>query len=270
MDRRSYLASAGAVATVPLAGCAFDIPVNDAVTDTVTESYDVSGETVVSVTNRNGSVTVEPASGDRLAVSADRRAGSRAGLDSVSLDIVEGERFVVAVRYAASSDYSLRRADLTVSLPSGVQIDQTNTVNGDVTVEDVPGDAVARTNNGDISLDGVDGFVRATTNNGSVTTRGTTGIAGLRATNGPVDADLLAMDGDVDCQTSNGPVTVSVGDGVAARARLSTNNGSASVSGLPFEASADRRGYIEGRIRGGTDPLLSLGTNNGDVRLQSR
>lgn len=250
-----------------LAGCLDELG-RTTVSESFSDSHAVSGETTVAISNRNGPVTVREATGDEVTVSGEKRAGSQGGLDSISVDVTEGERFVVDVRFGTGSDFSNRSVDLTVEVPDGVAVDRANTANGDVTATGVRGDLHAATSNGDVAVTDVSGVVRAESANGAVTVRNATGLAGARTTNGNVDVDLLAMRGDVECRSSNGNVTVRVGPDVSAAIRLSTNSGDADVRDLPYTASTERREYVVGSLRGGEAPLLSLGTNNGDVTLR--
>lgn len=268
MDRRSYLAGTATLLAGSLSGCAVETPGASTVTDTVTKSYDVTEETSIPVFNHNGSVTVRPADGERLTVDAERRAGSERGLESISIDVAAGDRFVAEVGYEGGSDFSKRRANLTVSLPETVEIGHARTANGDVTVENVQGDASARTTNGTVELRNVEGFVDGQSGNGDVIARSTTGLDGAWTSNGRIDVELLAMRDDVRCESSNGPVTVGVGPDVAAGVRLHSETGRARVGDLPFEASTERETEIEGSLRGGTELELELRTTNGDVTLE--
>lgn len=268
MQRRAVLASGATLLTSAVAGCLGGFTVDQQVSESFSNQYDVSPETTVRVSNRNGSVTVQPADGDQLALSGEKRANSQEGLDSIAVDVVTGEQFAINVRFASGGDFSNRSVDLTVGVPEGVAVDAASTTNGTVRVTGVRGDVFASSANGNVEVANVQGYVRAETANGNVTVRGTTGVTGARSTNGNVEVELQAIRGDVSCTTTNGNVTVRVGPDVSAAIRLSTNTGEARVHNLPYTADTDRRGYIVGSLRGGDSPELFLGTNNGDVTLE--
>jgi DUF4097 and DUF4098 domain-containing protein YvlB len=268
MHRRRLLAVGGTAVVGSIAGC-LDGILGDQVTESFADSYAVSSETVVAVSNVNGDVTVEPADGDDLTVEGEKRASSQSALDSITVDVVEGERFVVDVRFARDSAFESRAVDLTVGVPEGVAVGRAATTNGDVGASGVRGDLSVVTTNGDVNVEDVAGFVRAESTNGDVTLRRTTGVRGVRTTNGDVDVELAAMRGDVTCATSTGDVTVRVGEGVAAAVELRTTTGTVAVRDLPFEASADRRGYRAGRLRGADEPSLRLRSQTGDVVLRA-
>lgn len=246
MHRRRLLSGAGTVTAAALAGCVDDL-LREPVTQSFSDSYAVSGVTTVSVSNRNGPVSIRRTSGAELTVSGETRAATRRGLDSVTVDVVEGETFVVTVRFESGSEFSNRRVDLTVEVPEGVAVDSASTANGDVTVENVRGDLATTTANGTVQVTDVSGYVRGETANGNVRIRGCRGVTGARSTNGNVD--------------------VRVGPDVSTPIRFSTNSGTARVRDLPYTAETERRGYLVGSLLGGTSPLMFLATNNGDLTL---
>lgn len=267
MQRRALLSS-GLVAVGSLAGCvgAFS---GVTVTEEVSETHEVSPETVVSISNRNGDVRVDPVDGNRLTVTARKEASSEAALDSVSVEVSPGEQFTVQVDFESGSEFEARSVDLALEVPNGVRVDRASTDSGDVNVGGVAGDVAAETTNGDVELYGVDGYVTAETTNGSVTVRDATGLDGARSANGDVDADLYSLRGDVTCRTRNGDVTVAVGEDVAAAIRLETDTGSATVEGVPHTVDEERSGSVRGRVRGGGDRTVTLRSTNGDVRLEA-
>lgn len=267
MNRRRLLAGTASVGLGALAGCTSGFFART-VSENFSRTYDVSTGTTLSVDNRNGSVLVQRTDGDQLRVAGAKRGSTREALDSISIDAVEGEQFVVDVSFAGSDPTWDRSVTLTIDVPEGVTVDRVASENGGVTVTDVRGDVDATTSNGDVDVSDVDGFVALETVNGSVSARNTTGLRAARTTNGEVDVDLLAMRGDVRCASSNGSVTVRVGPDVAAGFRLTTSNGGATVGDLEYTATTTRDDVVEGRLRGGTTPTLVLSSENGDVTLR--
>lgn len=267
VKRRRFFAGVAVSVVGLLSGCVDDI-VGSPVSEPFSTDHTVSDETTVTVSNRNGPVTVQQADGDRVTVSGTKRASSQEALDSIDIDVVEGEQFMINVRFGSGSDFSNRNVALTVDIPTGVAVDRATTANGDVSVTGVRGDLTATTTNGDVDVADVSGFVRGETTNGDVQIRATTGLTRARTINGAVDVELHSMRDDVTCSSSNGDVTARVGPDVAAAIRLSTNTGTTAVRDLPYTTTVDRSGYIRGSLRDGESPVLHLQTNNGDVTLQ--
>lgn len=267
MKRRRALGAGVASLATALAGC-LDVAFGPSETETFSDSYDVTDETVVTLSNRNGDLTVTEAVNDRLVVSGKKFASSQKGLDGVRVDVTEGSRFDVEVVFESGAELSNRGVDLTVEVPHGVTIRRASTGNGTISAAGVRGDLIARTSNGDVEIEDVDGYVGAETTNGDVEITETTGLAGARTTNGSVDAELYDLAADVTCRSSNGSVTVRVGPDLATEIRLETNNGDATVSDLEYTATTDRPALMVGRLRGGGDSQLTLQSSNGDVTLR--
>lgn len=171
MQRRALLSS-GIVALGSLAGCVGAF--GTTVTAEVSETHEVSPETVVSISNRNGDVTVDPTDDEQLTVTGLKRASSEEALDSVSVEVTPGEQFVVAVNFESGSEFDSRSVDLTVAVPDGVRVDRARTDNGDVDVDCLAmrGDVTCRTTSGDATVsvgEDVSATVRLETTNGSAT-----------------------------------------------------------------------------------------------------
>lgn len=267
MRRRGFIASMGIGVAGTLSGCIGHFTSN--VSETFSSTHTVVDEATVAIRNRNGPVNVQKANDNKLTVSGTKQARSQEGLDSIDIEVIEDKQFVINVRFGSDSNVSDRNVALTVEVPEGVPVDRADTANGDVTVTGVEGDLHAMTSNGEIEVAGVTGFVSGETTNGDVQIRDTTGLSGARTTNGSVDVELYAMRNDVTCSSSNGNVTVRVGPDISGAIRLSTNAGRATVRDLPYTSAVDRNGYLEGSLRNGESPELSLETNNGDVTLRA-
>jgi hypothetical protein len=132
--------------------------------------------------NINGSITVEPAAGQRVEVSAERTY-RHSPVDSVRIVTTESKGGLTvcamwpghAVECGPDGRYStqggLQGNDVavvfTVQLPRRVKLDA-STVNGDVQVNGVSAPVLVGTINGDITVETSTGPVRATTVNGDV------------------------------------------------------------------------------------------------------
>ncbi|WP_254280689.1 DUF4097 family beta strand repeat-containing protein [Haloarcula marina] len=267
MNRRGVLVGAGAAVTGALSGCAEFDSSGSSVTASVSETYDISRETVVTVSNRNGDITVGESDSGQLRITGTKRAGSQAGLDSISIGTVEGDRFVVDGRFESGAEFESRRLDFTIGIPTGVSVDTVSTANGSVTIRNVRGNVSATTANGTVVLDDVSGTVRCESGNGDVRARETTGLVSARTASGDVDVDVLSMPADVTCRAGTGDVTVRVGPNVSGEMQLRTARGSVSVTDLPYTATTERPGYIVGRLRDGGETALDASSSDGDIAL---
>jgi hypothetical protein len=267
MNRRQFLLGAGTALVAGSAGCV-DTILGPTVGESFENTYDVSEGATLSVRNENGSVTVHDTDAEEMTVRGEKRASSEEALADIRVGVDRSEHLVVEADFPTGANFDRRQVDLTVEVPSGVSVDGVETENGDVRVDSVTGDVRATTTNGNVTMTDVDGFVDSETSNGDVRITGATGIDDVDTSNGQVDVELLAMTRDVVCRNSNGPVTVRIGPDVAVAFVLETSNGEASVEELDHTTSETESDRLEGQLRGGTDPTLTLESSNGDVTLR--
>lgn len=232
------------------------------------QDFDWSGTVgrgdAVTIRGVNGEIQARRASGDRVRVTASKRA-RRDDPSSVDIQVVEDGRGVLICAVYPSRDndrpnrcargdaYHMNnkrndvQVDFMVEVPDGVELDA-STVNGDVDIRGLSGRVDATTVNGSIDIE-TGGAARATTVNGGITAR------------------LGQIDGALDFTTVNGSVELTLPGSTSADVELSTVNGSIetdfpiTVRGRWGPRSA--RGEI-----GDGGPTLEVTTVNGSIRLQ--
>ena len=210
----------------------------------------------------NGGITVEPASGSEVVVTATKRA-RHSDPDDVKIEVVQHEGSVtICAVYPGSSNRCGSEDDYHMS-----------THNNDVEVAfhaQVPaGVAFAGgTTNGDVEVN-VAGPVEATTTNGGVRIETTSGGASGETTNGSVTA-IVRGQGTTPLrfETTNGSVTLSVPKDLNADVEAETTNGSIDTD-FPISVTGRiSRQHLSGRIgQGGR--RLHLETTNGSIRLRA-
>jgi hypothetical protein len=213
----------------------------------------------------NGEVRFEAGSGNKVEVRAEKR-WRRGDPEDVRIEARQTSRGDVVIcamwRERDTCDESgidggnrrnswNERNDVSVyfvvTVPAYANVDA-NTVNGDVTVDELRGEVEARTVNGDVEARSSGGIVRATTVNGSIRASGQIGSNGLEysTVNGSIEISLPSTANiDVDLSTVNGRVT--------------------SDYPITFTGEINPR-----RIRaevGSGGPLLRARTVNGGIRL---
>ncbi|MGD2136512.1 MAG: DUF4097 family beta strand repeat-containing protein [Gemmatimonadales bacterium] len=226
----------------------------------------------VEISNINGSITAEPASGNTVQVEAVKHEGRRGDPEDVRIEVVEHEDGVSICaihprqrssrgdRYAECGGEEFERpvtgqndteVEFTVRVPAGVHF-RGHTVNGDVTAEDMGADAYIHTVNGQVRVSAA-GHAEASTVNGSVWA--SIGRADWR--------------GELEFSTVNGNITIELPDGVGAEVTAGTVNGDIETD-FPLTVRGrfgPRR--LTGTIGdGGRD--LTLSTVNGDITLRRR
>ena len=179
-------------------------------------------------------------------------------------------------------------ADFTVRLPKGVNIAAISG-NGEVDVNDAGADVEARSGNGRVTVTNANGSVKANSGNGSVTVADAGGPVEARSGNGRVrvetatgpvtatsgngDIDVrmsaLSSDDDMDFETGNGSVTVTVPDGFEGEVDTNTGNGKFSTDfPITVRGRLDSR-HVRGTIgKGGRRVRMTSG--NGNLELRKR
>ena len=211
----------------------------------------------------NGAISVEPASGNEVLVTATKRA-HHSDPDEVTIQVIQREGSVtICAVYPGSSnrcgpddDYhmSTHSNDVEVQfyaqVPAGVAF-KGGTVNGDVEVNNLAGPVDASTVNGGVRLETSTGDARGETVNGSVTAvlhgQGTTPLS---------------------FKTVNGGVTLSVPKDLNADLEAETVNGAIETDFPITVTGRINRRHLDGRIgQGGRS--LKIETVNGSIRLRA-
>ncbi len=225
------------------------------------------GRTVM-IAGVNGEVRASAASGNQVEVRAVKREGRRGSPADVRIEVVEhGDGVTICAVYPSRRDRDNEcRADggggrdirdndtkveFTVHVPAGVHF-AGQTVNGDVSITGIRGNARATTVNGDVDL-------------------AASGHAEARTVNGSVHAVMgsAVWQNDLEFATVNGTITVELPADVRADVRAATVNGSIETDfPLTVEGRWGPRS-MRGTIGGG-GPELNLETVNGSIRLKRR
>lgn len=264
-SRRQFL-SASLAASAGLAGCS--IPGPEESTRSI-RSVEAPPDTPLVVDNSNGPVRVTDGGTDTISLEIEKRTNfGRDRLDDVTVEAgVSDGRILVETVGDLPVGVSVA-VDLTFRLPEGVPVERVDTENGNVTVEDVPGDAELESTNGRIRADNVDGFLTLRSVNGSVDAADIGGLDGATSVNGTVDVEVPAIRGDTTARTTNGDVRLAVPEDLDAEIDLRTTNGDVLSSGLDLSLTTDRDTRLQGTLGEGGD-TLSGETTNGDVRLRA-
>lgn len=210
----------------------------------------------------NGSISANGTAASDVVVSA-RKTSQRSDVSEVRIEVVQHAQGVTICAVYPDvpgqplntclpgdrGSMNVRDNDVAVAFDVGVPdgvIFVGRTVNGDVSADDVGGNAFLSTVNGNVRVS-------------------TSGLAEAVTVNGSVDASIGLADWDRDLGFSsvNGSVAVTIPAGTNAEVRLSTVNGSI-TSDFPLTEFSPRN--FQGTIGSG-GRILAVSTVNGNVAL---
>jgi hypothetical protein len=260
-------------AALALAGC--DIRVGDKgdVSVDITEgkaeeawarTYTVTPGGRLEIINVDGTIEVQPATGNSVEVRARRE--SRAGSDEAARELLATAEIVeeVAAGHVKIEARPIKRdgarsfgrrprvsVEYKVLLPPGLT-------------------ASFHTQNGAVRLDNVNGKLDAATTNGTITGRDVAGSITAATVNGGVQMGLSAVSGDVLLTAVNGSIRVELPATIDAQLEATTVNGGVSVDeALGLTAAERTRQRVTGRINKGGRRIAAQ-TTNGGVRVMVR
>lgn len=258
--RRRALALAAVVALAAAGGAAAET-----VEKTLQKDYPLAAGGEVSVENTNGAIVVETWDRPQVRVRATKKvraASAEAAAEAmerlrVRVETGRGVLRISTARHDLDNGFLAwlrgQAAHASVSyhltVPRGIRL-------------------AAETVNGAVTFAGVDGDFRASTVNGGVKVVDARGRLDASTTNGSISAEMAAVapDADLEFDTTNGSVTISLPDDVRADLRLRTTNGGIEVD-LPVRVSEQTRRRFDGTLNGGGG-MLRVETTNGSIRIR--
>ncbi|MDT5269697.1 MAG: hypothetical protein QOH49_1883 [Acidobacteriota bacterium] len=227
------------------------------------QTYTLAAGGRVSLSNINGAVKVQTWERAEVKVDAVKRAYTAERLREAQIKVdASSNRVRIETEYPDStlrwSDRDGERhenpanVEYTLTVPRGVNIDEINLINGN------------------LSIAGVAGPVKASSINGHLTAVGLSGPVNLSVVNGRLEAtlDRLSDAGDVNLSAVNGPLVVTLPSDANATLRASTVHGGITNDfNLPVRVGEYVGRDLEGRIgTGGADVRLS--NVNGSVNIR--
>jgi Toastrack DUF4097 len=225
----------------------------------------VSPDTVVSVQNVNGNITVESWDKNEVNIYAKIQASSQADLDRIVIQVNQTDNHIAIITKYGDENYdnfwsfikSLTKnlghfgrsnVDFYIKAPAKTNFKKLESVNGNVVAKKIYGVVFAETVNGSIELTDIYSMVNAETVNGSIT------------------VSLSSLGDSVDCQTVNGAIKLYLPETINAQLSAETVNG-AIKSDFPVTISGKiAHKSVDGTIgKGGT--TITLETVNGSISV---
>lgn len=223
-------------------------------------TYDIGDTPRLSISNTNGSVTVQTHDSPRITVRAER---------TVQAVTDEGARELLAAT-TINEDVQGSSVSLTTRRPPSFSMGQQAEVRYDVRVPRGASVAV-RTTNGALLLEGVQGVVELETVNGRVRGARLGHVQRAETVNGSIDLSLDQVPRQgATIETVNGSVELTIPAATAATLAVRTVNGGISVDGFTrVDERERRRRRYDGALNGG-GPDLRVETVNGSVTIRGQ
>ena len=219
-------------------------------------SYQLGPNGKVEVTNVNGKIEVEPASGNTVEVVARKKA--RGASPEAAKSALE--RITISENAAPDSIRIDTKLERSGGIFNGGQLQV------EYHVKVPPGAEVKfTTTNGGIELAGLNGRITAETTNGGVHAREVAGQIDASTTNGGLDIDLAKVpEGGVKLECTNGGIKLRLPRDGKATISARITNGGISAEDLAIETTGERnRRRLDGRLNGGGARIDIEGTNGG-------
>jgi putative adhesin len=221
------------------------------------KTYEVQPGGRVEIINVNGKIDVEPSSGNRVEVVAEKTArgatseAARQALDRIEIletSSASGVRIETKAQRSGGGlmGHSNQQVQYRVKVPAAAEV-------------------TFRTVNGGIELSGLTGRISAETTNGGIKAHEVSGYIDASTTNGGVDVDLVRLaEAGVKLGCTNGGITLRLPADSRATISARVTNGGIDTNGLQIDTTGESsRRRLDGKLNGGGAPIDIEGTNGG-------
>ena len=231
------------------------------------EDFYVEQGTVLDVYNTVGAVNISGWDRDYIEVIAEKQSLLGLFMDDVSIEVTEGDRFVVRSQYDTIQSRMVG-VEYNITVPEHVLVGHIETSTGSIQVYDVTGDVDAKTSTGSVDLDRVTGFVRATTSTGSVSIARVSGVFAATTSTGSITVEVHAISESLRISSSTGSVTVSLDPRIDAHIEARSSTGKISHKELPLIISESDNRKLVARMGEGKG-RISISTSTGSIELKA-
>jgi len=217
----------------------------------LTKSFPLNQNAIVSVSNVNGTITVEASDGPEAELIVTKRGGSQQDREAAQVKFfIDNGRLSLRTELPHFSKNMEVRYELKLPRELGrVEIVSTN---------------------GSIGISEITALISAASTNGSIQLSDVTGVAKVETTNGNIKAELTRVPPDrpMDFKSTNGNIEISFNSDFNANLTAETTHGSIRLDeefNIPIQKQMLGQQAM-GRIGDG-GPTLSVKTTNGSIRL---
>jgi len=231
------------------------------VTATEEHQFTLNDNARISIENVNGDIDIKAASGSEATLIVHKKADNQKDLDSLKVEIDSDENFLRVEVRRVDNDRGIfnwnrggsGQVSFELAVPMNADLEDIETVNGEINIAGIRGPVNASTVNGELELTGLQND------------------AELETVNGSIDAqfDSLAGDQRVTASAVNGRITIRLPADADARVKADTLNGGIDVDDFNLDVEKGVVGKdVDGAIGSGS-ARLSIDTVNGSIKLRA-
>ncbi len=236
-------------------------------------TYDLRPGARLNLENFNGPVEVRTWDQNKVEIQGTKYASTKEALQLLKVDVSSSPDLLEIRSVRPGGDTSSWRrgnygVSLRITVPRQTHLDKLTTSNGPIKVDGVEGRMRLTTSNGPVDVQASTGELDIRTSNGPVEVTRFSGRATVQTSNGPIEISALNLDPAVPLrlETSNGPISLRLPEGVNGRVRAHTSNSKVSTD-LELTGAERGKGRLEGALGNGNGPLFDLSTSNGPIHL---
>lgn len=248
------------------------------------KSYEVKSGMKLNVENFNGKVEIMGWNGDDVEVYAEKKTNhGKDELKKVKIAVeINDEMLIKSVR----EDDARVSVNYEIKVPSGVEIQNIETSNGKIELENVKGDAklhtsngkveverlegsvAVNTSNGKVEIEEVSGAVNVNTSNGKIEVENVKGVKSLKTSNGKIQAEIAEIASEkIELSSTNGNIEVYLAETLDVEIEADTSNGSITYEDLSLDILESEKHHLKGKLGEGEKKLI-ISTSNGKIKIE--
>lgn len=238
-SRRAVLSGTALAAVVGLSGCLDGLgDTSYDASETTTGTYATRNTDSLGLSTMNGGVTVRGEPGDEIELTVRKEATDGDRLDDISTDVslVDSTLRIAVETETGSMEEATEstRADLDLTVPDSLTVNEVDAPNGGVEVGNVAAVGRIDASNGDVLVEDVDGTVGIDASRGTITARNLGGGVTVGTSTGDITVEEAT--GSVTVTTSTGDVSVAT---VGRAVDVETSTGDVDVAAVEGAVEVD-------------------------------
>ena len=260
--------SISVIACAMILGCISDeMPGKEYASEEFNETYQVGAGTVLSVEGITGGISVTSWDRDSVEVYALKKTEyGEDELDKAEIEAKTGKTLSIKTIHRENS---VRVSiNYEIKIPSGMRVEQLQTVTGSLSLEGSEGNASLVTITGSITVRSVDGCIQANTVTGDIDVKNITGILGAEVVTGDIEIEIPAITDNIKISCTTGSIEAYVSPSLNTNLYADVVTGKVEIHGLQITVKESSKTRVEGTLGNGGHEI-TLKTSTGNIDLYS-